>query len=161
MYSEHGLEVEYSLNPVLIPFIRLAYLDRDYKETSWEGETVGRSTEKGFQVWIGDKIKPFTWGFTRNLEFPFYYRQSQIDFNHVGLAWGSGEGREKISTKAFGTGLSFNIDLGKWIIVEPFWYGDYGYYEIEKISGNTAPDSPYSYKWDDENRVGINVGFKF
>ena len=126
MYSEHGLEVEYSQNTLLIPFMRFAYLNRDYNHfESWfgVGETVGKSTEDGFQVWIGNKIKPFTWHFTRNLELLLFYRQSQTDFKHVSFRMGqlaTGEGRDKVKTKAIGTGLSFNISLAKWIVVEPF-----------------------------------------
>jgi hypothetical protein len=159
-YSEHGVEVEYSQNEILIPFMRIALLDRDYENKTWEGETVGRNIETGFQIWVGNKAKPFTWGFTRNLELLLFYRQSQTEFEHISLGWATGGRKESVGAKAIGAGLSFNVSLGKWVVVEPFWYGDYGRYEIEKRSGNTTPHSPYFHRWDDEHRVGLNVGLK-
>ena len=110
----------------------------------------------------GSVTKPgvIPWRPLENLEMLIFYRHSKSRFAHTSQGWASGEGKERVSVNAIGTGLCLNMAIGKWIVVEPFWYGDFGKYDIEAVYGSTAPHSPYSYRWDDEHRVGLNLGIR-
>lgn len=159
-FAEHAVELEYTQNDFLVPFMRFSLLDREYDHESWSGEKVGETTEDGFLIFLGNKFHPFPWRFAKNLEIPLYFRYAKTQYEHVGMLWVTGRGKEKVKVNSIGTGLSFNATFGRWLVVEPFWYADYGHYDINMVSGDTGPNSPYHHRWDDEHRVGLNVGLK-
>lgn len=159
-YAEYGMEIEYSRTKAAIPFLRFALIDRHYEHESWAGEKIGKSTDEGYQLWVGNKARLIPWELLKNLEMLVFYRYSKIRFAHASQGWATGEGKGRVSVNAIGAGLSLNVAIGKWIVVEPFWYGDYGQYNVEAVSGITAPHSPYSHRWDDEHRVGLNLGIR-
>ena len=158
MYAEHAMEVAYARNDFLIPFIRFAILDRDYEQEYWDGGVAGRSTEKGYEVWIGEKIRPIAE--LRGLKLLISYRHAGIDFAHEGFGPSSVIGKDEITADAIGGGLCYAFVFNDVFVIEPFWYGDYGRYDIKKVYGDTKPNSPYEHEWDDEHRVGVNFGLK-
>lgn len=159
-YAEHGFEIEYNRSRAAVPFARFALIDRDYDHESWEGEKLGRSREEGYQFWVGNKARLIPWQWLRNLEMLVFYRHAETRFAHAGQGRASVEGKERIGVNAIGAGLSLDLSIGKWILIEPFWYGDYGQYHVKAVSGTTAPYSPYAHEWDDEHRVGLNLGIR-
>ena len=159
--SEFGTEAKFVHNGLIGGFLRLAILDRDYNNEDWNGNVVGNSKLQGHQIWVGGKVIPFRGFWFRGFEASVYYRFAKIKQEHISLRWPS-ESSEKIQvvTNALGLGLGYNLVFARWFVLEPFWYSDYGHYQISSPTRSQKRFVDYGYPWDDEQRFGLNFGFK-
>lgn len=161
-YAEHALEIEYGFHRLFRPYVRAPLILREFEHYGILCDcATGKGRETGFHLQAGAKARPLPFRFTRGFEVGLYYRYANLDSRHRDIDETGYSEVQDIEAQALGYAFSWNVNLFRRLTLEPFVQSDYGRYWIKD---HRRPDpalsghSEYRHPWDDETRIGLNLG---
>lgn len=117
-------------------------------------------TYRGEALRVGWKVRPFDVRGLRGIEIAPYYRYGHLVIESTPLRGQQGY-EQWIRSDAIGIGIDWHIQLSRNILIEPFWYGDWGRYRRGSDVDPSRVNTEYQYDRDDEQRFGVHVGVVF
>lgn len=91
--------------------------------------------------------------------FPAFPASYAVKLDIMGpLAMRHAQHSMEIESHSLGAGINIQYRVLGYLVLEPFWYTDYGRYFLKRFGQFDPAESEYNHKWDDEQRFGINLG---